>query len=64
LPDLVEHWPVRETTIEQAVVTRHGPRGLEAATRKIVGRFDAALNVAGVEVAIRSPDEAPGRRAT
>ena len=57
-------WLVSGTTIDAAFVTRHGPPGLVSATRKIFGRFDAALNVAGLEVAKRYPDGAPSRRTT
>ena len=51
-----------KTTIDAAFVTRHGPRGLAAAARKTFGRFDAALNVAGLRLSQLYPDGPPGRR--
>jgi hypothetical protein len=57
-------WLVSGTTIDAAFVTRYGPPGLVAATRKIFGRFDAALNVAGLQVAAQYPDGPPTRRTT
>jgi hypothetical protein len=55
-------WLVSGTTIDAAFVTRHGPPGLVAATRRVFGRFDAALNVASLHVSKMYPDGAPARR--
>lgn len=55
-------WMVSGTTIDAAFVTRHGPPGLVAATRKVFGRFDAALNVASLRVSKMYPDGPPTRR--
>lgn len=44
-------WLASGTTIDASFVTRHGPRGLVAASRREFGRFEAALNVAGLRVA-------------
>lgn len=57
-------WLVSGTTIDASFVTRYGPHGLVSATRKMFGRFDAALNVAALEVAKRYPDGPPTRRAS
>jgi hypothetical protein len=55
-------WLASGTTIDAAFVTRHGPPGLVTATRKVFGRFDAALNVASLQVAKLYPDGRPSRR--
>ena len=44
------------TSIDAAFVARYGPRGLVAAARKMFGRFEAALNVAGLQVARLNPE--------
>jgi hypothetical protein len=49
------------TAIDATFVTRHGPPGLVAATRRIFGRFDAALNVAALHVSKLYPDGPPAR---
>jgi len=54
-------WMASGTAIDAAFVARHGPRGLVAATRRIFGRFDAALNVAGLHFAKLYPDGPPSR---
>jgi hypothetical protein len=54
-------WMASGTSIDAAFVTRHGPPGLVAATRRIFGRFEAALNVAGLHVAKLYPDGPPAR---
>jgi hypothetical protein len=55
-------WLASGTTIDAAFVTRHGPAGLVAATRRIFGRFDAALNVASLHVSKMYPDVQSTRR--
>jgi hypothetical protein len=54
-------WMASGTSIDAAFVTRHGPPGLVAATRRIFGRFEAALNVAGLHVAKLYPEGPPAR---
>jgi hypothetical protein len=49
-------WMASGTAIDAAFVARHGPPGLVAATRRIFGRFDAALNVAGLHFSKLYPD--------
>jgi hypothetical protein len=55
-------WLASGTSIDAAFVARYGPPGLVTATRKIFGRFDAALNVASLQVAKLYPDGPPSRR--
>jgi hypothetical protein len=50
-------WMSKGTAIDAQFMTRHGPRGLVAATRRIFGRFDAALNVAALHISKMQPDE-------
>jgi hypothetical protein len=45
------------TTIDGSFVSRYGPRGLVAATKREFGRFEAALNVASLRVAQLYPDK-------
>lgn len=54
-------WMASGTSIDAAFVARHGPRGLVAATRRIFGRFDAALNVAGLHFSKLYPDGPPNQ---
>ena len=54
-------WMASGTSIDAAFVTRHGPPGLVAATRRIFGRFDAALNLAGLHLSKLYPDGPPER---
>ena len=55
-------WMSSGTAIDATFVTRHGPPGLVAATRRVFGRFEAALNVAGLHVSKLYPDGPPGRQ--
>jgi hypothetical protein len=55
-------WMASGTAIDAAFVARHGPPGLVAATRRIFGRFDAALNVAGLHFSKLYPDGPPTRQ--
>jgi hypothetical protein len=57
-------WMMGGTAIDATFVTRHGPPGLVAATRRIFGRFDAALNVAGLHLSKLYPDGPPARGQT
>lgn len=52
-------WISSGTSIDATFVTRHGPPGLVAATRRVFGRFDAALNIAGLHVSKLYPDGPP-----
>jgi len=54
-------WMTSGTSIDAAFITRYGPPGLVAATRRIFGRFDAALNVAGLHLSKLYPDGPPQR---
>jgi hypothetical protein len=54
-------WMLSGTSIDATFVTRHGPPGLVAATRRVFGRFDAALNVAALHVSKLYPDGPPER---
>jgi len=47
------------TVLDAAFLTRHGPPGLVAATRRVFGRFDAAMNVAALHVSKLQPDGPP-----
>jgi len=51
------------TSIDAAFMTRHGPKGLVAAARRVFGRFDAALNVAALHNAKLYPEGPPTRAA-
>jgi hypothetical protein len=57
--DELATWMASGTVIDAAFVTRHGPPGLVAAARRIFGRFEAALNVAGLRVSQLYPDGPP-----
>ncbi len=54
-------WMTSGTSIDAAFITRYGPPGLVAATRRIFGRFDAALNVAGLHLSKLYPEGPPQR---
>jgi hypothetical protein len=54
-------WMLSGTAIDASFVARYGPRGLVAATRRVFGRFEAALNVAGLHVSKLYPDGPPDR---
>ena len=49
-------WIKSGTEINATFVARYGPPGLVAATRRVFGRFEAALNVAGLQVAKLNPE--------
>jgi len=57
--DELAGWMVTGTALDSSFVQRHGPPGLVAAARRVFGRFDAALNVAGLHVAKLYPDSPP-----
>ncbi|HEY4244526.1 MAG TPA: hypothetical protein VGM88_32150 [Kofleriaceae bacterium] len=52
-------WLLSRASTEASFVTRHGPRGLVAASKRIFGRFDAALNHANLLLSARYPDGPP-----
>lgn len=52
-------WIASGTVIDAAFLSRHGPRGLVSATRRLFGRFEAALNVAALHVSKLYPDGTP-----
>lgn len=54
-------WMLSGTAIDGAFMSRHGPPGLVSATRRIFGRFEAALNLAGLHIAKLYPDGPPER---
>lgn len=54
-------WLLGGTVIDAAFMTRHGPKGLVAAARRVFGRFDAALNVAALHNAKLYPEGPPTR---
>jgi len=56
-------WLLGKTVIDAAFMTRHGPKGLVAAARRVFGRFDAALNVAALHNAKLYPEGPPTRAA-
>jgi hypothetical protein len=62
--DALAHWLVNGNALDASYVTRHGPPGLAAAARRIFGRFDAALNVAGLHVSKLYPDGPPPKNAS
>lgn len=63
-------WMLSGTAIDAQFMTRHGPRGLVAAIRRVFGRFEAALNVAALHNSKLYPEgppvrgASPGRRTT
>jgi hypothetical protein len=57
-------WLLSGTAIDAQFMTRHGPRGLVAAARRICGRFDAALNLAALHNAKLYPEGPPTRGTT
>jgi len=54
-------WMLSGTAIDATFVARHGPPGLVAATRRVFGRFEAALNVAALHISKLYPDGPPER---
>jgi hypothetical protein len=52
-------WMLSGTAIDAQFMTRHGPRGLVAAIRRVFGRFEAALNVAALHLSKQYPDGPP-----
>ena len=55
-------WLLSGTAIDAQFMTRHGPRGLATAARRIFGRFDAALNHAALPQREAVPGGAAGAR--
>lgn len=56
-------WLLSGTAIDAQFMTRHGPKGLVAAIRRVFGRFDAALNLAALHNARLYPEGPPVRGA-
>lgn len=56
-------WLLSGTAIDAQFMTRHGPKGLVAAIRRVFGRFDAALNLAALHNARLYPEGPPARGA-
>ncbi|HEX8109681.1 MAG TPA: hypothetical protein VF516_18245 [Kofleriaceae bacterium] len=54
-------WMLSGTVIDAQFMTRHGPKGLVAAVRRVFGRFEAALNVAALHNAKLYPEGPPTR---
>jgi hypothetical protein len=57
-------WLLSGTAIDAQFMTRHGPKGLVAAIRRVFGRFDAALNLAALHNARLYPEGPPTRGAS
>jgi hypothetical protein len=57
-------WMLSGTAIDAQFMTRHGPKGLVAAIRRVFGRFEAALNVAALHNAKLYPEGPPARGAS
>lgn len=57
-------WMLSGTAIDAQFMTRHGPKGLVAAIRRIFGRFEAALNVAALHNSKLYPEGPPARGAS
>jgi len=57
-------WLLSGTAIDAQFMTRHGPKGLVAAIRRVFGRFEAALNVAALHNAKLYPEGPPARGAS
>lgn len=60
--DELTKWMLAGTSTDATFVKRHGPPGLVAATRRIFGRFEAALNVAAINISKLYPEGPPNRR--
>lgn len=56
-------WMLSGTAIDAQFMTRHGPKGLVAAIRRVFGRFDAALNLAALHNSKLYPEGPPARGA-
>lgn len=57
--DELARWMVTGTALDASFVKRNGPPGLVPAAIRVFGRFDAALNVAGLHVAKLYPAGPP-----
>jgi hypothetical protein len=57
-------WMLSGTVIDAQFMTRHGPKGLVAASRRVFGRFEAALNLAALHNAKLYPEGPPARGAS
>jgi hypothetical protein len=54
-------WMTNGSMVDASFMKRHGPPGLVAAALREFGRFDAALNVASLQVARLNPDSPTAR---
>jgi hypothetical protein len=54
--DELASWIVSGTAVDASFLKRHGPPGLVPAALRVFGRFDAAMNVAGLHVAKLYPE--------
>ena len=54
-------WMTNGSMVDASFMKRHGPPGLVAAALREFGRFDAALNVASLQVARLHPGEPTAR---
>ncbi len=55
-------WMLNGTALDAQFMTRHGPKGLVPAIRRVFGRFEAALNVAALHLSKLYPDGPPTNR--
>ncbi|HEY0251640.1 MAG TPA: hypothetical protein VGC41_08940 [Kofleriaceae bacterium] len=62
IADELAKWLVSGTEVDASFVKRHGPPGLVAASKREFGRFEAAMNVAALRVAVLYPDGAKNLR--
>lgn len=60
--DELTNWMLGGASSDAAFVKRHGPPGLVAAARRIFGRFEAALNVAAINISKLYPEGPPKRQ--
>jgi len=59
--DELANWVSKGTVVDASFLTRHGPPGLVAATKRIFGRFEAAMNVVALQQSKRDSDGPPAR---
>jgi len=57
--DELATWVSKGTVVDASFLTRHGPPGLVAATKRIFGRFEAAMNVVALQQSKRDSDGPP-----
>jgi len=54
-------WVSKGTVVDASFLTRHGPPGLVAATKRVFGRFEAAMNVVALHLSKMNPEGPPAR---